>query len=294
MRGVSRPIGSNTGFRGNGNVLRQCHHADDALGLNISGTSGRWRRSSREREQVCCRCRGIPSVFLIPLLTREKAIDWAMEHKVDTICIPWGLPKEKMSIFKAIRKARQAEISVFARGPSYRNEILRSFPANSFGNHSFAISASNSAGAAMEETSRYIDQYFHALGVAVPGANTSHKGKGKEPLRLEINKDGHSVATCVATGLAAMWVGYIRAYMDADTKVTATNMHDFLTMMYRTATDVYPGSWLTPWSVFGQNRDTKRLIKCLLKWPGTFASHKPLLTGCSTARTNKSFQYGNY
>jgi hypothetical protein len=134
---------------------------------------------------------------------------------------------------------------------------------------SFVISASNAAGVAMEENSRYVNQYFHALGVAVPGANTSHKGKGKEPLRLEVNRDGHSVATCVATGLAAMWIGYIRAYIDAETKIALGTMHDFLYMMYQTTTDVYPGSSLTPWTTFGQNRNLKRLIKCLLKWPCT-------------------------
>jgi hypothetical protein len=197
-----------------------------------------------------------------------QAVDWAMEHKVDIICIPWGLPKEKTSIFKTVLKARMAGVSVFARGPSYRNGMLRSFPASSIGIHSFCISAATASGVPLEETSPYIDEYFHALGVGVPGANTGQtKGKGKEPLRLEILRDGHSVATCVATGLGALWVGYVRAYMDAEIKVAPWNMMDFLFMMYGTTTHLDPGTCLVPWSTLGPNRNIKRLINCLIKWP---------------------------
>jgi len=177
-----------------------------------------------------------------------------------------GPPKGENGDFQSSRNSPCG----FARGPSYRNGMLRSFPANGLGTLFCVISAANASGVAMEETSRYIDQYFHALGVGVPGANTSHKGKGKEPLQLEIRRDGHSVATCVASGLAAMWIGYIRAYMDAETKITLFNMQDFLYLMDQTTTDVYPGSSLVPWSTFGQNRNIKRIIKCLLKWPCIF------------------------
>lgn len=180
---------------------------------------------------------------------------------MDIISIPWGIEEESGNICVAVAKANKSGISVFAAGPNASSGRNDPFPASL--TNVISIGSSDGLGEPSHPSLRYISSMFCALGEGVIGAN-SGIGKGKDLIQLSsIRRYGTSVATCVATGITALLIDYARQFLDVS-RIKPNKVQDILRSMSEATTQKFY-RYISPWGIFGPNKDTKGTLKDILE-----------------------------
>ena len=187
-----------------------------------------------------------------------------MDRKVDIITIPWGINKEVVAISTALAKAGKAGIISLGAGANTDTGRLDPFPA--YSSEVIGIGSSNAFGNPSQLSSWFMPLGFCAFGEAVLGAGRPppDTGKGKQPMRYVVRKSGASIATCVATGLAAMVMDYVRCFLDEKIiKWDTPRMVEFFSKMSESTVCRFY-HYVSPWCFFGPNQETEEIAKELM------------------------------
>ena len=180
--------------------------------------------------------------------------------KVDIISIPWGIREESGNICVAMAEANKKCISVLAAGPNAPRGRYDPFPA-SLGSV-ISIGSSDGLGEPSHLSLRYITDMYCALGEGVMGANPIGSRENDSTQLSSIRRDGTSVATCVATGLAALLIDYARRFLDGSC-IKPNTLQAILHGISEASTQRFY-RYISPWGIFGPNKDTKETLKNIM------------------------------
>ncbi|KAK2752485.1 pfs domain-containing protein [Colletotrichum kahawae] len=141
-----------------------------------------------------------------------KAIDWAIEQKVDMINLSFGFSSPDEQLKSAARRARDAGIIIFA-SMSIEYSGLQEWPGNEF-SVAIGISASKAGSIAPSEFSPPVirdNPNFIVAGerIVTPKFPYPRTQDAKVSDRFEL-ATGSSYATAVATSMGALMVGFIK------------------------------------------------------------------------------------
>jgi hypothetical protein len=184
---------------------------------------------------------------------------------VDIISIPWGINEEVVAISIALQKASKSGVTILASGPNIEAGRFDPFPASE--DSVFSIGSSDGLGEPSQPSLIYLpyNSVFCFLGEAVLGANprSAEASKEKQPLPGRVRRNGNSTAVCVATGLIAMLIDYMRRNLNMEI-VNQDEMGNILRMASeRSLQRNY--FCVSPWYIFGPNTDTKASIEAAIK-----------------------------
>ena len=144
---------------------------------------------------------------------------WAIDHKVDVMSLSWGLPKSNTNIEKALQQAYEHNIVIVAAAANYAGRHDIAFPAK-LKDYVICIGSADGNGniSRFSAESGELEKYA-APGEAVRGASiadTNRMSPFTGIVRFSFAKndterrDGTSVATPIAAGIAALFIEYTR------------------------------------------------------------------------------------
>jgi hypothetical protein len=187
--------------------------------------------------------------------------------KVQIISISWGIGKDSPSIATVVHTATKRGILIFASASNRRAADATAFSTRY--PSTFCIGAADGLGAPStfnppcdgEET-------YSALGEAVMGAYPAHcllRESGTP--ELWIRRDGTSIATPVAAGIAALLIDYTWQFMDRGNGAESyENMRKLLIEMSK-STVGKDYRYLAPWYLFEAGKQPRAYIKRILSAP---------------------------
>ena len=144
---------------------------------------------------------------------------WAIDQNVDIMSLSWGLPKYSKNIEDALVKAYNRNIVIVAAAANYASRHDIAFPAK-LKDYVICIGSADGNGnisyfaAESEELEKYAAPGEAVLGASI--ANTLRTSPFTETVRFIFAKndterrDGTSVATPIAAGVAALFIEYTR------------------------------------------------------------------------------------
>ena len=176
--------------------------------------------------------------------------------------MPWGLVHSSPRIARAIESAVREDIVVLAPAISQSNGGSILFPANLPG--VFCIGSANGMGDPSYFNPGIVGkEMYSALGEGVLGTSVKHQSYSHDT-SLYVCKDGTSIATIVAAGIAAILSDYVKNNFDGVKCVNYELMRKMF-MKLSEATLDQPYRYLAPWRVFGAGKNTKALLEKALQ-----------------------------
>jgi tetratricopeptide (TPR) repeat protein len=187
--------------------------------------------------------------------------------RVHIISISWGMRNHVPSIAKALGKAIEKGILVFACASNSGANDPITFPARLQG--IFCIGSADGKGAqSIFNPPSEDEETYSALGEAVQGACPANLSQepGYNATEGTIRRDGTSISTPIAAGIAALLIDYTWQFMDGKGAQTYENMRKlFIEMSKSTVRKDY--RYLAPWNLFEQPNDPKSYISAVLSAP---------------------------
>lgn len=181
-----------------------------------------------------------------------QAVKWAVEHKVDVISISWGFTDKTMKkyITEALKEAHSENVVIVAAAANHGKRHPIAFPA-SLDSCVICIGAANGVG----QTSSLSPQdapedkdleKYTAPGLAVQGASIA-----KSNPNYTERRNGTSVATPIAAGIAALFIEYTRSQNDCKDAKGHENMLKLFSAMCPDFGETYhlgeTYRFLSPW-----------------------------------------------
>lgn len=171
------------------------------------------------------------------------------------------------SIVKALGRAIEKGILIFASASNSGANDPITFPARLQG--IFCIGSADGVGAQSNFNPPSEDEEkYCALGEAVQGACPADLSQepGYNATEGTIRRDGTSISTPIAAGIAALLIDYTWQFMNGKGAQTYENMRKlFIEMSKSTVRKDY--RYLAPWSLFEQRNDPKSYISAVLSGP---------------------------
>ena len=178
--------------------------------------------------------------------------------QVDIISISWGMENEVPKIQEAIEKASDSGVVIFACASNDGLNKPITFPASIGEPKVFCIGSADATGtrSRFSPVAKGIPKYS-AIGEAVLGAGFSKSDSTPKRVR----KDGTSISTPVAAGIAAELIEYTRQFLDPGKDAACfENMRKlFLAMSIQSKGRSY--RFLAPWSLFEFDSEVARQEK---------------------------------
>ncbi|CAI7622907.1 unnamed protein product [Penicillium pancosmium] len=189
-----------------------------------------------------------------------KAIEWAIEKKVNIISMSFGLDNQDIDIDKAIHAAMRANISMFAAASNSGGNKPRAYPSRRI-NGVLCIHASDGAGndGGISPTPLKKRDNFSTLGISI-----SSKWK-----RKPIYVSGTSFATPIAAALVANVLEFARHKCDLNEHQQEVLYHidgvrQILTLMVEQGTETRGGyDYIMPFHLWTKNRSDSKVAEII-------------------------------